>query len=347
MMVSFKGRHFTKVYIPKKCTKWGYKIWCCHWISGYTYQFEVLGGKGSSGQPADCNPPQRLGGSEFVVLRMRNGLVTGKRKVFFDNLFSSPELIKYLLSKGIYGVATLRANRSRSCPIPAEKDMKKQGRGAMTEVVDTEQKVVVCAWYDNRRALTISNFVGIIPIDECNRYDRAQKKMLKVARPALVALYNRFMGGVDKTDMFMALYKCKCKTSKWYQRITTHLFSLAVVNAWVIYKESGGTGSLLPFLQSIAICLVNGEHFNQEGELSDREVMAKPTRLLKRKHVPCEIHYDGFNHWPVQVEVCSQQCKPKICTRKSGFYCGKCQVFLCMTGSTCFLTFHGVNIWTK
>ena len=125
---------------------------------------------------------------------MRNGLVTGKRRVFFDNLFSSPELIKYLLSKGIYGVATLRANRSRSCPVPAEKDMKKQGRGAMTEVVDTEQKVVVYAWYDNRRALTISNFVGIIPIDECNRYYKAQKKMLKVARPASVALYNDLWG---------------------------------------------------------------------------------------------------------------------------------------------------------
>ena len=79
----------------------------CNGISGYAYQFEVLGGKGSSGPSADCNPPRV------------------KRKVFFDSLFSSPELMKCLLSKGIYGEATLHANRSRSCPIPAEKDMKK------------------------------------------------------------------------------------------------------------------------------------------------------------------------------------------------------------------------------
>ena len=175
----------------KKPTKWECKMWCRNGISGYTYQFEVLGGKDSWGPPADCNLPQKLAESEFDVLRMCNGLATGKHKVFFDNLYSSPELMKYLLSKGIYGVATLRANRSRSCPIPAEKDMKKQGRGAMTEVVDTEQKVVVCAWYDNRRVLTICNFVGITPIDECNHYDR--KQMLKVARPASGALYNRFM----------------------------------------------------------------------------------------------------------------------------------------------------------
>ena len=142
MTVAFKRRHSAKVYMPKKPTKVGYKMCCRNGISGYKYQFEVLGGKDSSVPPADCNPPQRLGESEFVVLHMCNGLVTGKHKVFFDNLFSSPELMKYLLSKGIYGVATLRANRSRSCPTPAEKDMKKQDRGAMTEVVDTEQKVV-------------------------------------------------------------------------------------------------------------------------------------------------------------------------------------------------------------
>ena len=156
-----------------------------------------------------------------------------------------------------------------------------------------------------------------------------------------VALYNRFMGGVGKTDMLMALYKSKCKTSKWYQQIAIHLFSLTVVNAWAINRENGGIGALL---QSIAISLVKGENFNQEGELSDREVMTKPTRSLKRKHVPCEIRYDGYNHWPVQVEGCTQRYKAEMCTRKTRFYCSKCQVFLCMTGSTCFLTFHGVNI---
>ena len=82
--------------------------------------------------------------------------------------------------------------------------MKKQVRGAMTEAVDTEQKVVFCAWY-NGRVLTISKFARIVPIDECNHSDREQKKMLAVARPVSVALCNQFMEGVDKTDMLMAL----------------------------------------------------------------------------------------------------------------------------------------------
>ena len=62
MMVAFKGRHSAKVYMPQKPSKWGYKMWCRSGISGYTYQFEVLGGKGSSGPPADCNPPAEARG---------------------------------------------------------------------------------------------------------------------------------------------------------------------------------------------------------------------------------------------------------------------------------------------
>ena len=108
MMVAFKGRHSAKVYMPKKATKWGYKLWSHTGISEYTYIFEVLGGVGSSGPPAGCKPPKKLGESEFVVLRLRKDLVEGKHKVFFDNLFASPELMKYLLSQGIYAVATLR-----------------------------------------------------------------------------------------------------------------------------------------------------------------------------------------------------------------------------------------------
>jgi len=45
MMVPFKGHHGAKMYMPKKPVKWGYKIWCRAGISGYVYDFEVIGGK--------------------------------------------------------------------------------------------------------------------------------------------------------------------------------------------------------------------------------------------------------------------------------------------------------------
>ena len=66
------------------------------------------------------------------------------------------------------------------------------------------------------------------------------------------------MGGVDKADMLLALYKTKFKTSKWYHRIAFHLFCLAVVNAWVVFRKKGESGALLPFHQQICYSLIRG-----------------------------------------------------------------------------------------
>ena len=41
MMVASKGRHSAKVYMPKKPTKWGYKLWSRTGISGYMYIFHL------------------------------------------------------------------------------------------------------------------------------------------------------------------------------------------------------------------------------------------------------------------------------------------------------------------
>ena len=48
MIISFKGKHSVKMYMPKKPVKWGYKLWG---ISVYVYEFDVLGGKGIKGTP--------------------------------------------------------------------------------------------------------------------------------------------------------------------------------------------------------------------------------------------------------------------------------------------------------
>ena len=197
----------------------------------------------------------------------------------------------------------------------------------MEEVVDTEKEIVTCAWFDNRQVMTVSNFAGVDPTNECKRFDRKKKEIVTVPQPHVVAIYNRFMGGVDKANILLALYKTKCKTSKWYQRIAFHLFRLAVINAWIIYREIGG-GQLLPFLQSIAVSLIKGDNFSVVEDEGPNDVTKEPVRSLKRKHVPSDVRHDGYNHWPIQVQGCAQRCKAEECKRKTRFYCSKCQVYL-------------------
>ena len=82
MMVPFKGKHGAKMYMPKKPIKWGYKLWCRAGISGYVYDFEVVGGTGTSGTPANIQSTHTFGESENVVLRLTNQLSPKRHKYF-------------------------------------------------------------------------------------------------------------------------------------------------------------------------------------------------------------------------------------------------------------------------
>jgi hypothetical protein len=199
----------TSKYHSKKPKKWGYKLWALAGVSGYVYTFEVDGEKGKTGPPDGWDAPEKCGESGFVVLRLIEKLEQEKHKLFFDNFFSTPELMEYLASKGFWALATLNVNRSRKCPLLKEKDLKKRGRGASTLNVNKEKSVVVTSWYDSKRVLMISNFVGKEPVGKCTRYIRKAKAAASVERPASVELYNNYMGGVDKSDMMLALYRTK------------------------------------------------------------------------------------------------------------------------------------------
>ena len=183
VMIPFKGHHGAKMYMPKKPVKWGYKLWCRAGISGYVYDFEVYGGNDAKGPPSDVNLLFKFGESENVVLRLTRILDMNRHKVFFNNLFTSPELMIQLKHQGIFAVGTLRADRSRGCPISTESAMRKKGRGTNEEFVEKDHDLVICAWYDNRRVLTISNFVGKEPVSQANRYDRKNNKQTNIGPP--------------------------------------------------------------------------------------------------------------------------------------------------------------------
>ena len=96
--------------------------------------------------------------------------------------------------------------------------MKKNSRGAIEEVIGINNGIVVCAWYDNKRAVTMSNYFGKNPVSECGRYNRSPKKKIKLPCLAVVQVYIKFMGGLDEADILISLHKTKCKTKKkkWY-----------------------------------------------------------------------------------------------------------------------------------
>ena len=78
----------------------------CNGISGYAYQFEVLGGKSSSGPSADCNPPQSLGESEFAVLHMCMDLPLQTQGFLRQPLFQSRTHEVFVIKRNLWGSHT-------------------------------------------------------------------------------------------------------------------------------------------------------------------------------------------------------------------------------------------------
>ena len=187
----------------------------------------------------------------------------------------------------------------------------------------------------------LSNFAGEEPIESCRRFDRKKQTVIEVNRPASVSIYNRFMGGVDKSDMYLSLYRTKCRTRKWYMRFFTHFINQAVIN--LVYVNSfGGTKSLLEFMQPLCISLLFGGVSYNDDEVDDFEPHLKRTWSLKSNQFPEDVRYDCHNHWRTQLPD-QQRCKFTGCSRKTRFQCSKCNVYLCVVGSLCFTLFHGVR----
>ncbi len=101
MMIPFRGRHSAKQYMPKKPTKWGYKLWCRAGMSRYVYDFEIFGSLDAKGPPPGVEVPD-LGESSNVILRLTKDLEKKKLQVFFDNFLSClrtsclPKISRYI-----------------------------------------------------------------------------------------------------------------------------------------------------------------------------------------------------------------------------------------------------------
>ena len=350
-MVPFKGRapRGTKVYMKNKPVKWGYKVWTRAGISGYVYDFELYGSLKGLPLGTVPNPRYALNESQCVVIRLTSELSAG-HILAFDNYFASPDLLLHLKENNQRAVCTLRSNMTRNCPLLAEKDLKKKGRGAID--YREAEGVVVCKWYDNRSVLVASNFASVHPVEPCQRWDKNQDQIIAVKRPFLIRKYNETMGGVDKSDMLMAMNRCCLKSRKWYMRIIYYLIDLSVCNAWLLYKANGGTRSLTEFRTSImATLLRRGEGIRQlrvnrevNNVPTDDEDVPEPPRKYTRIQVPASVRYDGLNHWSTNPkdQKYAVKCKREGCTRRTRFQCTKYLVFLCVMDD-CFYEYHHLN----
>ena len=102
-MIKFQGRSALKQYMPMKPIKRGIKVWVLgDSTNGYFSRFQVYTGRQEN---------REVGLGAHVVKTLTSDLKNKYHHVYFDNFFTSVQLLEQLEEEGIYSCGTARKDR--------------------------------------------------------------------------------------------------------------------------------------------------------------------------------------------------------------------------------------------
>lgn len=343
-VIPTKARSTLKNYNPKKPHKWGYKAFVLSGASGLTYDFELYAGAQSN---VVLEGQTDLGVSSNVAMRLSSSIPQNMNyKLFFDNWYTSLQLMAELHKKGILPLGTVNRKRLPNHDLPNAGQMTKKGRGFSVEkVVEVEDvDISVVTWLDNKVVNFASTYVGKYPEGEVQRFSRKKKIFETVPCPKAVLIYNRYMGGVDLLDSMLGYYRIKVRSKKWYHKIFFHMIDLTCVNSWILWRKTHEQYMpLLDFKLLLAEALTRANQaFYTPTRNRGRPAAEEPKRKRKRRiDLPLpEIANDGLDHLPAYTHE-RQLCKMYGCSGKSYIKCEKCNIHLCLNKDrNCFKSFH-------
>ena len=192
-IVSFKGKSALKQYNPQKPKKLGYKLYIFSGVGELIYNLKV-----HTGTITICpNQPDLKASGNIVLILLQNIPRMKRHKLYFKNRYTSIELVTTLYQQRIACAGTVRSNRLPNNKLTSDTVMKRKDRGSMeiwTVSVDNVELRVV---HDNRAVTLLSSYEVINPTTELLRWDRKERKKVKVTCPSIVNTYNKFVGGVD------------------------------------------------------------------------------------------------------------------------------------------------------
>ncbi|CAH0730745.1 unnamed protein product, partial [Brenthis ino] len=349
MVIPYKGTKAGKKrqYNPRKPRKWGFKNFVRAGASGIIYDFFLYAGNDMFVECSFTEEEEGLGWGAKAVLRLCKTIKKKPCIVYFDNFFSSLELIYHLRNTyGIFSLGTMRTNRLRSATskLKSDKDLKSLGRGSFSQTVCNKTKLSLLKWNDNKCVILASSYADAYPTTKVKRYCKINKRKIDVDYPNIVKHYNAHMGGVDLADMLIALYRTEMKSRRWYLSIFSQLLDICVNNAWLMYRRDSTrkrikkVKTLKEFrLEIYRALLQKGKNVDTTTikDLIPEEKIKNP----KRPRPVDDIKYDNVDHFP---EHGKEYGRCAYC--KKGFttvYCIKCNVRLCFVKDrNCHFNYH-------
>ena len=320
-MVPYFGRHPGKQFIKGKPVRYGYKLWVGATSYGYVIFFDPYQGANSK-----MKKYSSLGLGPSIILTYSDVILSkidASYRFYFDNFFTTVPLLEELSVRKIKGTGTIRENRRAKCPLPTNKSFKIQQRGTYDYRTTNNNSIIVTIWNDNNIVSIASNCSNVFPVHQVSRFSRANKKRIVVDQPQNIHVYNKFMGGVDRSDQNISLYRTNIRGKKWYFPLIAHMLDLAVQNAWLLHKKTqNGKMGHLEFRRRIVLA-----------------ILAQNKRVVYRTGRPSNLEnadsrYDRMDH---SIASQQKQTRCRHCHKKVSTICVKCKVALHVQ---CFIPYH-------
>ena len=234
-MVKSKARTQFRQYIRNKPTKWGFKFWVLSDPTGYTCDYNMYCGRHRSSAISEN------GLAHDVVMELVTPFARQGYNVFFDNFYTSPALLHTCQENGLGATGTLNTNR-RGVPVSVKQLQQLLNKGNVERgtgyYVRDNDDVYVC-WKDNKCVCVASNCYPGHSTETVRRRSKTpsgQFVMRDLPLPSAVSQYNKFMGGVDKSDQLIGYHRVVRQTKKYWKTIMYHLLEICITNAAIICK---------------------------------------------------------------------------------------------------------------
>ena len=362
VMVGYKGKMAGNLrqYLKSKPTKWGYKLFCRASSDGFLHDLILYQGTTTfPSHPSQLTEDEKLlpPSCQVVSVLARSMNTSGATGIYADNYFSSLGLVRHLQKMGIRYTGTARDNRIGKPCLRTSDDMgKKKVKKGELDYCSSDDGIVALKWKDNKVVTVISNDKGVEPMGKVERYCKETKKRETIPCPSVILSYNAHMGGIDKSDMLVTLYRTPMKSKRWYLRLFAHCIDVAVVNAWLLYRRDCVAlkekwEPLKNFRLDVYSAASATNALRNRASLTRNHPACKdvelplPTLRGQRSELPdATVRFDpALFHCPLITDG-RQTCKH--CSRKghvmrSNFICSVCKVHFCLNKQrNCFRDFH-------
>nr|XP_023016646.1 piggyBac transposable element-derived protein 4-like [Leptinotarsa decemlineata] len=268
---------------------------------------------------------------------MTEGLENKDYHIYFDNFFTTVNLVQTMYKRNIFCCGTVRVNR-KNLPIHFQSD-KSLSRGHSDWF--SRRDMISCIKWKDKRVVTLLSTIHS-PTNNASVGKREKDGTItEIACPIAIKDYRRCMGCVNKADMLKSYYAIDRKSRKWWHRLFCHFLDTSIVNSYILFREkTGNKMKLKEFRLEVVSGLVGANSLKENlGRLSDT-----PAQSIFKVHVSKELRSDQFKHMPEYgISRRCAHCRSAKEPHRTRWSCSVCKVALCKSANkNCFVEFHKV-----